>query len=106
MTKMNAIVYKDRSQTEEEHVSQLPEITDTPGIERKIFGKKDISRAPKSYEKVKTTHQANRDETNPHKKPQRKNAPYGIPGPLAERLSWDEQRKPTDEKNPNNRNIH
>ena len=81
MTKMNAIVYKDRSQTEEEHVSQLPGITDTPGIERKIFGKKDISRAPKSDEKVKTTHQANRDETNPHKNRNEKIPPMGYLDP-------------------------
>ena len=58
---MSAPVNQDRAQTTEEHGSQSPKSTDTPGIYRNLVKKKYGSRAPKIHEKLKATHQENQE---------------------------------------------
>ena len=48
---------------------------------------------------MKKTHQAKREETNPHDTPQRKQRPLRTPDTLAERVSCYKEQRPEDATN-------
>ena len=64
---------------------------DTPAIDGHLYRNKYGSCVRKFHKKLK----ANQEKCEEHDISQRKQGPYGTPEPLAERLSWDKQHRPT-----------
>ena len=90
MPKSSATTDPGGLQTAEEHVSQFPNITDTPSINGTLNGNKYGSCALKRYEELKTTYQVKREGNKTYITPQYKQSHRGKQYTLAERVSWYE----------------